>query len=58
MTLFGVMTSCKDKKKEEKKPEETTTTTTPATTIYATTEPSENTGSSAMPKFADAEVQK
>ena len=66
MTLFGVMTSCKDKKKEEKKPEETTTSTTtsPATTTDATTEPaentapSENTGSSAMPKFADAEVQK
>ena len=65
LALAGVMTSCKDKKKEEKKPEDTTTTTTtPPTTTDATTAPventapAENTGSSTMPKFADAEVQK
>lgn len=64
LALVGVMTSCKDKKKEEKKPEETTTTTTTPTTTDATTAPventapAENTGSAAMPKFADAEVQK
>ena len=56
LALIAVMTSCKDKKKDEKKPDATTTTTTdPNATTTTTT--ATTTTSSAVPTFADAEVQ-